>query len=259
MTDVRLGAVDKQAVVPLYHQVYRRLRDNILAGAWRPGELLPSEREICDMFGVSRITAQKAVEQLVGEQLVRRQQGRGSFVAERINVPPMPGNLQALLDNVVAIGAATRGRLIELAAERPPEDVREAMRLGPRELAQRSWHVRFRGDTPLGLFTTWVPMDVARGISGADIERAPMLQLLEERGVQVAWAAQSVGATVADPVTAGHLDIVPGTPLVRLHRLVHDQSDRPVEHLTSLYRGDLYEHRSILRREAGAVPVGWSF
>ena len=51
--------------------------------------------------------------------------------------------------------------LIELARERPPEDVREAMRLGPREQAQRSWHVRFRGGTPLGLFTTWVPLDIA--------------------------------------------------------------------------------------------------
>jgi GntR family transcriptional regulator len=169
----------------------------------------------------------------------------------------MPGTMQALLENVAAIGASTTGRLIEIGLARPPEAVRLAMAVGQGARLHRSRHLRLRQDEPIGLITTWLPRSIGRGISAADVERSPMLALLEQRGVKVAWATQSIAAVLADAEVAGHLGIAAGQPLVHLQRLVHDEQDRPVEQLSALYRADRYEYRSLLRRDSRS-PLAWS-
>ena len=248
-------------LAPLYHQVYAALRDNLLAGVWPAGSLLPSERELCELYGVSRITARKALQQLADERLVSRRQGLGSVVnalpGGSTEPPPMPGTMQALLENVAAIGASTTGRLLEIVLARPPEAVRLAMAVGAGARLHRSRHLRLRRGEPIGLITTWLPRSIGRGISAADVERAPMLALLEQRGVKVAWATQSIAAVLADAEVAGHLGIAAGQPLVHLQRLVHDERDRPVEQLSALYRADRYEYRSLLRRDSRS-PLAWS-
>lgn len=246
----RLGAVDKQAVVPLYHQVFERLRDGIISGTYSAGDRLPSEREICEAFGVSRITAQKAFERLAQEGLVIRRRGIGSLVADRPNLPAMSGDMQALLENVTVIAAATTGRLVELVEVSLNEEIRREMQLGRGTKAQRSVHLRLRDGMPLGLIVAWVPVALARGITAEDIEHTPMISLLEGRGMHPSWAVQSIGATVADARQADLLGVTAGAPLVRLKRIVYDRRDRPIEHLTAFYRADRYEYRTVLRRDA---------
>ncbi|MEO3945932.1 GntR family transcriptional regulator [Gorillibacterium sp. CAU 1737] len=67
---------------PMYEQIFETLRERIDQGVYKIGERVPSEKELCDEFGVSRITSKKALEMLVAENSIVRQPGRGSFVAE---------------------------------------------------------------------------------------------------------------------------------------------------------------------------------
>lgn len=254
---MKLGTIDREAVIPLWHQIYAMLRDQILAGTYLRGDALPSERAITKLFSVSRITAQRAVEQLEQEGLVRREHGRGTFVAGTGQPAPINANMQALIDNVVAMGAATVGRIIALENVPPPTDIREALKLAPGEAAQHSTHLRLREDEPIGLITTWVPADIGKRISARDIEAKPMLAILEQKGVRPSWAKQAMGAQIATDEQAGHLGVSAGAPLVRLQRLVYDADDRPVEYLIALYRGDRYEYRTILRRDPSG-PRAWS-
>ena len=245
----KLAPVDRAAFAPLYHQLFTTLRDQILAGTYRAGDTLPSERDLARLYGVSRITAQRAVDELEVARFIRREHGRGTFVTEQRAPAPMNANMQALIDNVTSIGAATTGRVIELSECVPAIEVQIAMRLKPNEQVQRSVHVRLKDDAPIGMITTHVPLDIGRRISAADIAARPMLTLLESRGVQVAWAQQAIGAEAASAATASHLDVAVASPLTRLQRVVYDRDDRVVEHLIALYRSDRYELRSVLRRE----------
>lgn len=254
---MKLAAVDREALVPLYHQLYATLRDQIIAGTYGRDDALPSERELARIYGVSRITAQRAMEELESAGLVRREHGRGTFVARTAQPAPINANMQALIDNVVALGAVTTGRIVKVETIAPPPEIRDALQLGTREAAHHSMHVRLRDGEAFGLIETWVPRDVGARITRADIEAKPMLVLLEEKGARPTWATQAIGAKPASADEARHLGVDAGAALVRLQRLVHDARDRPVEHLVALYRGDRYEYRTVLRRDA-AGPRVWS-
>ena len=80
--------VDNSLRSPRYIQVYAAIRDWIYQGTYKPGQRLPTEGELCELFGVSRITTRKAVDMLVDEELVVRQPGRGTFVVEDLADAP---------------------------------------------------------------------------------------------------------------------------------------------------------------------------
>jgi len=254
---MKLAAIDRDALVPLYHQLFATLRDQIIAGAYARDAALPSERELARLYGVSRITAQRAMDELAAAGLARREHGRGTFVAGSVEPGPMDASMQALIDNVVALGGVTTGHVLEAEMALPPTSIRDALKLRPGDVAHHSKHIRMRDGDAFGLIETWVPRDIGARITQADIEAKPMLLLLEDLGARPTWATQAIGAKVASPEEARLLGLSAGAPLVRLQRLVHDATDRAVEHLVALYRGDRYEYRTVLRRDA-AGPRVWS-
>ena len=74
--------VEAPRAQPLYAQVRARMMQRLIAGQWRPGEMLPSEFRLADLFGVSQGTVRKALDALAADNVVVRRQGRGTFVAE---------------------------------------------------------------------------------------------------------------------------------------------------------------------------------
>ena len=100
--------VDNSLRSPRYIQVYAAIRDWIYQGTYKPGQRLPTEGELCELFGVSRITTRKAVDMLVDEQLVLRQPGRGTFVVEDLADAPVLGDMEQLLRKVERLGESRR-------------------------------------------------------------------------------------------------------------------------------------------------------
>ena len=75
--------IKRQSGIPLYRQLREILKDKIEKGEFSEGDLIPSEREICETYGVSRITARQAILDLVNDGLLYREGGRGTFVASK--------------------------------------------------------------------------------------------------------------------------------------------------------------------------------
>ncbi|MCD7852476.1 MAG: GntR family transcriptional regulator, partial [Oscillospiraceae bacterium] len=79
---VLMNTLSMDSDIPLYSQLVSIVKRNISAGTLSPGDLLPSESELCKTFGISRSTVRQAIGALESEGLVVRKQGRGTFVAE---------------------------------------------------------------------------------------------------------------------------------------------------------------------------------
>jgi GntR family transcriptional regulator len=252
-----IPAADENLAVPLYHQVYLVLRENIRNGTYPVGGALPTEPELCDAFGVSRITVKRAMRNLAAEGLVLRQRGRGTFAAPAL--PPARANdaLGDLLQNVMAIGAATEMRRIESGMVTPAPDVAAKLCCPPGEKVLRTVQVRMARGEAIAYVTAHVPAAVAAKLGELATSSAPMLAQLQKAGIAVARADQAITATLADPISAPALGIEIGAPLIKLSRLIFDKSERPVEWLVALYRADRYEYRTSLTQEHMGRRSAW--
>lgn len=232
---------------PRYHQVYVTLRTWVRDGTYRPGDQIPTEPELCRMFDVSRITVRKAIEDLAREGWLVRQQGNGTFVQLSSARPAASLDLDEARSQVADLAAATEVRGVTMAELLPDEETRAALDLPVDAKVQRASHVRVLRGVPLGLITTFVPLEVAARVSQLETPQQPMFELLGKAGIEVARADQLIGATLAGVEAARALEVEVGAPLLRLTRVVFDVAGRPVERVVALYRADAYQYHMQLR------------
>jgi len=254
---------------PLYHQIYLVLRQMILDGELQFGDRLPGEQELMHQYEVSRITAQRAVNELAREGLVVRERGRGTRVVRRLMVPPIFSPTQGLLDNLQLMGKETQARLLEFNYVPAPPEAAAALGLAGEglkrstkrarlETVQRAVRVRSVEGVPFSHLTTFVPEDIGRMFSEDDLASQPMLSLLEQSGVRISSATQTLGATLADSRIALSLGVVVGSALLQLRRVVRDDQQRPVEYLIALYNPAHYQYRMAMSRTQGKTSKGWT-
>ena len=250
--------LDERSPTPLYHQVYLVLRDKIVSGGYGADGLLPGEPELARLFGVSRITIKRALDDLAADGFVARRRGLGTRVLPRVAGKPVAGNMAGLMENLLVMGLETEVELLEFGYVLPPEEVRRMLGLGEGERAQRAVRVRRHEGVPFSYLTTHVPETIGRAYGRKDLASTPLLALLERSGVVAESADQVLSARLADPGVASRLAVEVGSPLLSLTRVVYDPARQPVEHIHALYRPDRYQYRMSLTRERGGGRNLWS-
>jgi len=252
------ATVDPRLPTPLYHQIYVLLREQILSGVYGDQAMVPTEQELSRRFGVSRITAKRALDELAAEGLVVRRRGRGTSVAGPLPTRPYNANLSGLLENLLMMGLKTSVEILEFGYVTAPDDVRSALCLAPGAEVQRAVRVRSLDGEPLSYTTSFVPAEIGRAYDRKDLATSPLLALLERAGILIGSADQTITATLADTVVAPRLGVRVGSPLLSITRTVFDQNGRPVEYINLLYRPDRYQYRMKLTRVQGAATKMWS-
>jgi GntR family transcriptional regulator len=239
-------------------QVYLVLRDRILGGAVGFGDRLPTENELAEVHGVSRVTVRRALGELARERLIERRRSVGTHVIYR----PAPGLIRAdisgVLDNLADMGRRTAVKLLSFDYVPAEGAVAQALGVGPDQFLQRSVRVRSFDGVPFSYLTTHVPESVSITFTKQELGTRPLLELLERAGVKVEHAHQRISAGLATPDVAAALEVHTGSPLIELVRVVHDAAGRAVEHLHALYRPDRYAFEIDLVRSGEAPSKAWS-
>jgi len=137
-----------------------------------------------------------------------------------------------------------------------PQSVASALGIEPGAPVQKAQRVRVVREGPLSHITTYVPQVLAP-FGRRQLAKRPILVLMEEAGVQIGGASQSVSARLADADVARHLDVAVGSALLSVQRLVFDRRGHPVQWLLGLYRPDLYGYRMDLARVGGVDAKVW--
>lgn len=250
--------IDARQPTPLYHQIYTILRDEIVNGGYANGDILPSELELTHAYGVSRVTAKRALNELAADGLVSRERGRGTVVRYEAPTAPVRSSVEGLIENLLQMGLKTSVRLISFDYLPASDRVARALGCDAGEEVQRAVRVRSLEGEPFSHLTTHVPAAIGRSYSRGDLASLPLLGLLERCGVIVSSARQTLTATLADARIAPLLDVQVGAPLLRISRTVYDQDGSAVEHITGLYRPDRYQYQMMLNRTWGGDRKIWS-
>lgn len=227
---------------PLFHKIATTLRDRIVSGELAAGARLPSEADICEVWGVSRITAKRALDLLAEDGLVERARGRGTTVTRRAPAPSAAARLDGWLENLWSLAEATVVELLAFGYDPLPAHVARELNLSPGVEAQHARRLRRLDGLPLFHLESWVPADLGRTFDGEAMRRKPLLRLLEDAGVRIGSARQTVTATAAPPEVSTALGLTPGAPLLDVRRRVFDRDGRAVQFVRALHRPDLYSY-----------------
>ena len=243
-------AVDRDAPIPLYHQIYLQIRDEILSGQRPYGTILPTEQEMTELFSVSRITARRVLNELAQNNFVERRRRLGTRVIFKSPGKPIEGDINQALDSLMALGHGTTVNVMEIATEAPTPGIASALKIPKGESVVRAIRVRCLDGMPLGHVVSYVPGELSDQVTSIALAKMPILRLLENAGFKAERAEQTIGATLADARLAEALDLEPRAALLRIGRTVYDKKDRPFLVTVANYRADKFNIRIDLHGSA---------
>ena len=222
---------------PRYREIEAALRERI--ARLRPGQRLPSDADLCAEFGVSRMTARHAMSQLADEGLVRRDPGRGTFVAE----PPTHRRANFLMTfshEMRRQGRMPSSRIVERRVRPPTDRERADLRIDRESTVVELRRVRLADDEPMAVETAVLTARCSAAVLAADLETGSLHEALIADGVVPTRGSSTIGAEAAGSDDAVLLGIPAGTPMLVERRLIYDQRGRPIERTESRYAADRY-------------------
>jgi GntR family transcriptional regulator len=233
---------------PLYIQIKDLLHSQIQSGQFAVGDRLPSERELSEIYNVSRMTARQALQLLQQDGLTQRQVGKGTYVA-RPQIDQELRELTSFTQDMTGRGLSPQNRVLK--AELQPADPEVAGHLQthsgePTVVLQR---IRLADGKAIALETAHLLHRTCPGIlANHDFARASLYQVLQEHyGLHLVWATQVIAARMPDRFEREALDLPKRVPVLSLLRVTFDAADRPIEFVRSCYHSERYQLRTTLR------------
>lgn len=232
--------IDRRSKLPLYHQLYEILRDNIVRGEWQPGDVIPPEPELIERYQVSRTTVRQVLDMLVNEGLIYRQQGRGTFVAH----PTVEQTLVRIIsftDDMRQRGFEPGTEVLSSELIPAPRDIAQKLEIESGEELARLERLRLADGEPMSIEESYLVHRHCPGVLEGDYASNPLREALETNyGIRLMRATQTIRAISAPGELSRVLSIRPGAALLYLERVSYSQQNVPVEFLRIYYRGDRY-------------------
>jgi GntR family transcriptional regulator len=236
---------------PLYVRLRSVLRELIANGSLEQGHALPTERDIAEMSGLSRVTVRKAVEDLVKSGHLVRRHGSGTFIAPHISKVEQPlSKLTSFTEDMARRGLITRSVWLRRGLFPPSPDETMALGLSLNDQVARCDRLRIANDTPLAIERAAI---VAEFLPDPEDVSNSLYEALDRRKARPWRATQRISARNIAPDDAKLLDIDAGDAVLQIERVSYLESGRAIEFTRSVYRGDAYDFVAELRIGDGAA------
>jgi GntR family transcriptional regulator len=236
--------IDRRSPVPLHEQCKQLLLQQIRLGKLQPGDTIPPERELEQLYGLSRTTIRQAILELVQQGVLQRVQGRGTFVAKTA-IPFDLHHLTSFTEDMRARGKRPSSRLLELSVIPADPTIRDALVCNTVIKIKR---LRLADDKPMGIHTAFLPDAFKVDETSLNQEGSLYAILSRRHHLELFTADETLEAVTANEEESQLLGIVPGAPVLRIERLSYDSRGEPREFVVMRYRADEYKYYVRLTR-----------
>lgn len=235
-----MRVIDRNARLPLYRQLYEVLHDRILRGVWKPGDRLPTETELVAEYGVSRITVRTVLDMLAKEGLIRREIGRGTFVAHA-RLEQGLSQIISFTEDMQCRGFTVGTRVMFSGLVPATEHIAEQLRIDPGDELAHLKRLRLADGEPMCIEHSYFVHKYCPGILDHDFSSRSLREVkIHKYGIRWTHARQTIQAINAPEDLAGFLGIDPGAALLFFERVSFSQDRIPMEFLQAYYRADRY-------------------
>jgi GntR family transcriptional regulator len=225
------AAAGREAVfTPLYKQIKRLLLQDLDRGAWKPGELIPSEIELAARFQVSQGTVRKAIDELAAENLLLRRQGKGTFVATHHEPKAQFRFLRIMPDEGEAVAA--QSRFLDCRRQRATADIARHLELKAGDSVVFVRRLLSFKSEPIIVDDIWLPGALFKSLTAERLAEyhGPLYGLFEsEFGTRMIRADERLRACPAEAEIAKLLKVPAGAPVLLVERVSLTYGERPVE------------------------------
>jgi GntR family transcriptional regulator len=222
---------------PVRDALRAQLRDLIAAS--RPGNRLPSERELTARWGVARMTLRRAVDDLVAEGLVERRHGSGTYVARQAFTRFL--GLTSFTQDMRERGLIPGSRLLAYETGPADEPLAAQLQVAAGERVISFTRLRLGSGEPMAVETVSILAAIVPGITAADLGGSLYELLARRYGIVTGSATVTIEPIVPDETTRRHLGIPPEQACLRLRMVDADAVGRIVMIANCVYRGDRYQ------------------
>lgn len=220
-------------------------------GDYSPSQLLPSERELVKTYKVSRLTVREAINRLVAQGMVKKKQGKGTFVSKS-TTNHMVGSLTSSSEVFLLKKYAVKTKVIESKISIPTREICEKLQLKKCEMEKIFYleRVRYANHKPVAHIKCYLPYGSIEKIESIDFSKATLYRTLEDHyRLELYEAYEVIEATGADKKSAELLELEVGAPVLLNQRTAYLKDGTVIEYEKVLYRSDIFKyHNKLIRR-----------
>lgn len=234
--------------VPIYVHIREDIREKIHAKEFKVGAFIPAENDIAKLYGASRMTVRRAIDDLVQEGLLIRRQGSGTIVSSTKVVRDY-SRLTSFFEDAKNRGMNPKSRLLLKELVSANEDTAKKLMIDPGDALFHLIRLRVVEDNKIiALHNVHIPQSICPWIDDADLNNESLYRLYEEHRIPIEWGRQIVEARAATPEQARLLNVEPGTPLLHSERVSYTNANLPVEYVIAVSPGDCFSMDLVLHR-----------
>lgn len=230
----------KDVPLALYYQLKEEIRRKILSNEWKEGSKLPSEKEICEIFSVSRTTVRKAIDELESEGYLVKKQGRGTFVKQK-SIAQKLHKFYSFSEELKGLGIRETAQMAVFEEIIPEVSIREALQLSAGERVFWIKRVRYMDDKAYTVENSYIPVKYVPDMTEELIETNGLYKTLNLFQVFPERAIETFSAVNLSLEDAKLMDLKTGDAAIHLTRTTYSGIDI-IEYCHSVVRGDVFQY-----------------
>lgn len=231
--------INRNSPIPYHYQLTEIIRKLISQKQLRQGDKLPSEREFCEVFEVSRITVRKALDALESEGLIQTNKGIGTFVSEQKYLEKWSSFPIGFTDSLANQGYRIETQVLTLETIPSTEKIAKELELSLGDLVLHLRRLRFIAQVPILIVSSYLPQHLVPEIEKNDFTHKSLYQVLRvDYGLKIGRVKRGIEAVAATEKEAKQLHVKLGSPLLQIESTSYTSDGKPVEYFIAKRRGD---------------------
>ena len=245
---LRNYTIDKNSPVPVYYQIQNIIYELIKNKKIKRGDKIPTEEELCNLFGVSRMTIRQALQNLVNMDILEREAGKGTFVSENKILIDI-SNLKSFSEDMTKRGFKVSNKVLDKNVIKADKYLADVFSIPEGEEIFYIKRLRFLDDTPAAIESSHILLKKCPNIINTDLANNSLFSILEnEYKLKIDFSEQVIEPILSNEEESEFLNIKIGTPLLKMVGRTYLKSGEIIEYVIGIYRGDRYKLRLYPKR-----------
>ena len=233
--------LNKKSPIPVYYQLYNILLEKMKNKEYEEGALIPSERELSEMYGISRMTVRQALNQLAADGLLTREKGRGTFVS---GTKIEHRDIRSFSETVRAMGMEPITRVLSFKTDGKDQVIRDMLFLPEDQTYYTLKRIRSADQHPVAIEEVFIPESICPGLERQDLTKSLYALIKEEYGLAITYMDSKIEAAVPPSEERKLLGIGTGTPVLRISGLSFTSPGQVFSYERSIYRSDQFAYHA---------------